>query len=416
MRGWVLALALSACAPSPGNADDVCAAEFAEDPIDPDVRTIGVQVPDDAGGSVHVDVRWPAAVPPAASWPVALLVHGAWDAAGTPLGPASIRPDVNAGSGLVGLHLDLPGPGRTGGTDDRRGALSRAAVAAALRWAGGTTTDTGGCTLAARTLGADPDDLYVIGTSNGGNLAVATLADPALDLPDLAGLVTWETPTSPQFATVELGADPSVYMPGTCTLTAAGIVCPIPADILVAPIVDGQPVVCFDRDGDDACGPGDVTVRGVEDPVSGLWMLSPTLTGALADRGLAVPGYADLATATAWWAERDAAGLAGALVAAQPDLPVLLLASEEDHVQTLADHPHVFGFGEALQAAGAAWTRLNPGVRWLPDNAGENQPNAPLTLADPVGVLLPEQVEDPAPGMLASAIRELAEHRSTGEW
>jgi hypothetical protein len=55
-------------------------------------------------------------------------------------------------------------------------------------------------------------------------------------------------------------------------------------------------------------------------------------------------------------------------------------------------------------------------VRWLPDNAGENQPNAPLTLADPVGVLLPEQVEDPAPGMLASAIRELAEHRSTGEW
>jgi hypothetical protein len=407
---------LAGCTEQPGDAGDVCAVEFQADTVDVGVRTIGVQIPLDDGGSVHVDARWPAtAAPEGDRWPVALLVHGAWDAAGTPLDRSSIRPDVAAG--LVGLALDLPGNGRTDGDNDHRGSGSRAAVAAVLRWAAGEARDLGGCTLADRTLSADPDALYVIGASNGGNLAVATLADPALDLPPVAGLVTWETPASAQFVNVELGAARTFYEAGSCTFAPDdGITCAIPTDELIAPLAGGAPVVCFDQDGDGACGDADVVIKGVLDLASGLTMLSPTLLAAAEARGLDLPGYADLATANEWWAERDASRLATALVDAQPDLPVMLLASEEDHVQTLVDHPHVFGFGEGLQAAGARWTRLNPGTDWLPDAAGENAPDAPLTLADPTGVLLPEDVENPATGLLAAAIFELVDRYADGEW
>ena len=113
---------------------------------------------------------------------------------------------------------------------------------------------------------------------------------------------------------------------------------------------------------------------------------------------------------------RDAARLAGALVAAQPELPILLLASATDHVQTLPDHPHVFGLGEALQGAGAAWTRLNPGTAWLPELSEENPPNAPLRLDDPTGSLVSEAAEEPLAELLAAAVLELSERHQTGEW
>ncbi len=413
-RALAFALLLAACRGPSGEADDLCRAEHLQDEIEDGARTLGVQIPDEAGGSVHAEVRWPEATAGADGWPIALFLHGAWDPVGTPVDRASMRVDV--GAGVVDLHLDLPGNGGTTGTNDRRGAASRAAVATVLRWAAGERLDSGGCTLPDRVPGVATDDLYVIGTSNGGNLAVATLADTSLSLPAVAGLVTWETPAGPPFTNVELGADPTVYTPGTCAFTAAtGIVCEMPGERLVETTGD-TPTLCFDLDDDRACGADDVTVRGADDPVTGLVMLSPGLVEAATSRGLALDGYADAETALAWWAERDAARLASALVESQPELPVMLLASEIDHVQTLADHPHVFGLGEALQGAGAAWTRLNPGRDWLPRLPEENAPNAPLRLADPSAALVPEESEEPASALLTAAVLELSDRRRTGDW
>ncbi|MDP2315412.1 MAG: hypothetical protein Q8P41_21115 [Pseudomonadota bacterium] len=408
-------LLLAACGGDAGEADDLCRAERLVDPVDLGVWTVGVQVPDDADGSVHADVRWPdVGDEPQAGWPIALVLHGAWDPAGTPIDRGSMRVDVTAG--LVDIHLDLPGNGRTSGTNDRRGAASRAAVAAVLRWAAGEALDTGGCSLADRIPGGDPDRLYVVGTSNGGNLAMATLADPALDLPPVAGLVAWETPAGPQFTNVELGATPSVYTPGSCAFApASGTTCEMPVERLIE-VGGGTPTLCFDVDEDAACGERDVTVRGVEDLDTGLMMLSPTLRAAADERGLTLPGYASVETSVAWWAERDGSRLAAPLVAAQADLPVMLLASEADHVQTLADHPHIYGLGEALQAAGAAWTRLNPGADWLGETTGENAPNMPLQLADPRGSLLSEAAEEPTVTLLAAAVLELSDRSQTGDW
>lgn len=409
-----LAVSAVACRGPGGEADDLCRAEHLPDAIEDGARTLGVQVPDDAGGSVHAEVRWPEDPGGEDGWPIVLVLHGAWDPVGTPVDRSTMRVDV--GRGLVDIHLDLPGNGGTTGTNDRRGAASRAAVATVLGWAAGDRLDSGGCALPDRVPRADPDSLYVLGSSNGGNLAVATLADPMLSLPHVAGLVTWETPAGPPFTNVELGADPTVYTPGTCAHTASsGIVCEMPGERLVETSGD-SPVLCFDLDGDGGCDANDVVVRGAEDPATGLVMLSPGLVEAATAKGLALVGYADAETALAWWAERDAARLAGALVAARPELPVMLLASEVDHVQTLADHPHVFGLGEALQGAGAAWTRLNPGRDWLAGLGEENAPNAPLRLADPRGALVPEEAEEPATALLTAAILELSDRRRTGDW
>ncbi len=403
------------CEASPAEADDGCAAEFQPDPNDADVRTIGVQVPLEGGGSVQADLRWPESRDPGATWPVAILLHGAWDPAGTPLEPRSIRPRVT--EGIVGIHMDFPGNGRTDGVNDHRGAASRASVAAVLQWAAGAIRDRGGCTLAERVPGTDPGALYLVGTSNGGNLAAATLAEEGVALPPVSGLIVWETPAGPQFANVEFGTANSVYTAGTCLLTdETGIVCALPPERLITAGTGSATRLCFDRDDDGDCGDADVTVAGVDDGATGLRYLSPTLTEAAAIAGLELSGYADATAADAWWAERDAARLAPRLVTAQPELPVMILASEADHVQTFPDHPHVYGLGEALQRAGAAWTRLNPGQAWLPSAHDENAPNIPLTLANPTASLLAEDAENPTDALLAAAVRELYERSVSGEW
>jgi alpha-beta hydrolase superfamily lysophospholipase len=408
-------LLLLACAAHESWLDEPCAAEFVSDPVDKGVRTMSTQLPDASGAlSLHVQLRWPERAPGEAErWPVSVVLQGGWNQQGTPVDTSTTRLDVS--EDLVEIHLDLPGNGLSGGENDRRGADSRAAVATALAWAAGRVEDAGSCTPARRTFAADPDDLYVVGTSNGGNLAAATLADASLDLPPLHGLVLWETPAGPQFVNVELGTDPTVYEAGTCALDAdSAIRCAYPASRLAwSPDPPVDP--CFDLDDNGRCGDADVTIHSTEDPVSGLRFLSPWVTADLAAAGAPLDGFADPVTSDTWWSVRDAARAAPALVAAQPDLPVLLLASEEDHIQRLVDHPHVFGLGEALQAAGAAWTRLNPGSTWLGDGP-DNAPDAPLRLGEGATGLLTEDEETPLSEALSAAVHELSERQSTGDW
>ena len=104
------------------------------------------------------------------------------------------------------------------------------------------------------------------------------------------------------------------------------------------------------------------------------------------------------------------------MIAAWPDLPVLLLGSDEDHVQSAADHPQIHGWGEALQSSGAAWTRLNPGRRWLPILAGENAPNAPMSLQGDGLRLLTEEEEVQLEDVLAASVLELSDRTRSGDW
>jgi alpha-beta hydrolase superfamily lysophospholipase len=397
-------LALSACTSAKETADSgACGTTYEADPREADARTFATDVPG-AEGTIRVQARLPEQDGDAdTAWPIAVVIHGAWDAAGTPVAEGSATVAVTGGR--LAVHFDLPGNGSaTLGTDDRRGAVGRSVVQNVLRWAAGELEDVSGCTLSDR-LPAARGPLVLVGASNGGNLALATLADPALELPPLAGALTWETPAAPAFVTVQWGRRDALYTPHTCVFDALSVVtCDMPVELLA---VSGSGEPCFDRTG-DGCTDDDVRLQGVLDPVSRKKMLAPELLEAIAGRGLRTRGYASADRARVWWAERDASQAAAAAVRNHPTLPFLLVASASDHVLPYPDHPHVHALGESLQTAGAAWVRLNPGRAWLRDARGENAPELRFSLTTGEGRLLTEDEEQPLEEALAAGVDELA--------
>lgn len=398
----------SGCRHGGGAADDVCSFEFQADDVSKAGRSVGTMIADDDGDyQIHVVVRWAEDMGDDGTAPIGVTLQGGWDHEGTPV--LGEDPHLDTANPVVDIHLDLPGAGLSGGTNDRRGPLATAAVASVLRWAHGDGVDFGGCGLQDRIPAANPDDLYIIGASNGGNLAYSVLTDDTVDIPPIAGLVTWETPAAATFVNVELGDNPSVYAPGSCTFTStSGLLCPFPAEELVSLPGEQVSTLCFDLDADGGCDEAsDVIVHGSEAKETGELMLSPALRQAADDAGLTLAGYGSLADADAWWLYRDASRRVDMLVARWPELPVMLIGSETDHViDTWTDHPHVHGLGEALQSAGAFWTRLNPGSRWLPENTTVNAPDLPLSLAGDDGRMLTEDVEDPLEIPLTAADRK----------
>jgi dienelactone hydrolase len=401
------AIGLGLCACDDPAEETPCTRAWASSDIGDGSRSLSTFL-DGEAGDVHVQLLAPDNEASAPGWPVVVVIHGAWDAAGTPIGPHTNT--VAVGSGLVALHLDLPGGGHSDGFDDRRGPAARSAVATAMQFASGATEDQSGCTILDREPGADATRVYLLGVSNGGNLAAATLADRALDLPEVGGLVTWETPTFPQAVNVELGNGPTVYEPGLCELGDAGVQCSFDTSLA---LVD-TPLVCLDLGADSACDrETDVVVQGARDPATGLLALSVPFREALGPEPVDL--YDSAEAAAAFWPERDAVALAEALVQAQPELPIIVVASEDDHVLRWSDHPHVVGWVQALQHAGASWVRVNPGADWI-DAAGENAPGAPFRLGAAPPRYLAEDEESPLGATLAAAIEELAERQRNASW
>jgi len=411
-------LALVGCRQGTGSADDVCSFEFSEDPLAKDGRTVGTMVQaDDGQYELHVVVRWAKEMGDPGTAPVGITLQGGWDQQGTPVTADTTRLDTT--QPIVDIHVDLPGAGLSGGTNDRRGPIAAAAVAAVLRWASGDGVDSGGCHLSDRVPAANVDDLYLVATSNGGNLAYSVLTDDSLSYPPVSGLLTWETPVAAMFANVELGNSPSVHDPDTCSWEPTnGVVCEFPADELIAVNAGGAAQLCFDLDDDGTCvEENDVVVHGTENKENGEIMLSPTLRSAVADQGLDVRGFASQEDVDAWWLYRDAGRRTELFVERNPDLPVMILGSEVDHViDTWTDHPHLHAIGQALQASGAFWTRLNPGATWLRENTDANPPNLPLSLEGDDATLLPEEVEDPLEGALTAGVFELSDRTASGDW
>jgi hypothetical protein len=100
----------------------------------------------------------------------------------------------------------------------------------------------------------------------------------------------------------------------------------------------------------------------------------------------------DLAETTAYWAERDP-GVAGmqAALAHHPDLRVMVLGTQINHVESPADHPEVFTAWNNLQ--GAHFLRLNPDAAYLPRD-GELPAGTPANYLVMLRSLIPEQIND----------------------
>ncbi len=358
-------------------------------------------------GSLPAELRWPESGGDGA--PVAVFIPGSFHASVVPVGAGTPQADLE--QAVVTVHVDLAGDGWADGIDDRRGEVAREAVALALRYAACDAKDSDGLCPRDR-VGARSDLTLLVGHSNGGNLAVATLGDSALDLPPVAGLVTYETPAGASFVNVEYGAGGAAYLEGSCTLGEGGIDCPFTAPT-AALDAEGQKA-CADLDADGVCAPPEAAVGGSTDPVTGLRALSPQLRAMLDDAGVDAPGFDSVVAARDYWAERDAAQLAPAMARHSP-VPTVFLATEEDHVLVgLLDHPHVYGLYERLRAEGL-WVRLNPGADWTAFE-DENEPGEAFGLSNPAGWLTPEEGGESMQSLFSAALRELTDRSDSGSW
>ncbi len=99
---------------------------------------------------------------------------------------------------------------------------------------------------------------------------------------------------------------------------------------------------------------------------------SAALTQALRDNGALSLGNwpANLATpeeATEWWAFRVTPPAYPALAQKTPDLKVMLLFSQEGHIQPLPDAPQIHQAYDGFYHTAGLWTRLNPDAAYLPE-------------------------------------------------
>ena len=368
--------------------------------------------------------------------PAAVFAHGSWSTNHVPLEKDSSR--ILTGQGVASVYFNLPGgqgDQASAGENDRRGPEARAALALVLRYAAGEVADTQDCTLSDRVPEGTSGDLVLAAFSNGGNLAWATLADDSLDLPELIGVASFETPSAGQFVVVEPGSVSRVsplYEEGSCRLDDNNaIVCDfdysdLSWDGLASPATDGQLFVDVDGDGrftDEV----DFPLGSVWDPVTEAWTQSLPATEAASSAGVLPPNRVSPESAATFWETREAPRAMGAAVARFPDLASIEVGTEVDHVlQGATDHPHVTGMIAAMAEAGVPWRRLNPDssyARAVVGLSGSSWEFVELPANTEVSVGDPDAPMEPAPEgevgsnhYITAAVVELLDRGHWGVW
>lgn len=403
-----------------------------------------VQVPSDAApdGGVAVRVFHPASdearYPHGA--PVVVHVPGGHD-------PGQLYADAGplaaAHAGVIEIQFMMPGgvghDAASGGVYDHRGPDCQQALVDVLRYASGELADLDGQRLTDRVPFA-ADNLGLLAISHGGNLALTTLA--AHDTP-VDWLVAEESPVGDQFVVVELGGvggplNP-FYEPGSCETAT----CPLPdlparlewdpdvtapmTDPSTGGIVEQVGQLYVDLDGDGSLGEADLWLRGVPGPgpdglrIPKAYLSTELVAGVGAEasrlfadwpRWLGTP-----AETTDFWLDRDGSFAFEGVYDRHPELLIIAVASDMDHVQGQPDHPHIRSQLMGAHDAGL-WYRLNPDAAYLaavtdepedvfPDNAANHVPPYPGIAA----WLLPDRFDGRA---AAAAVLELADRTDAG--
>ena len=340
--------------------------------------------------------------------PVVVVVDGGW-------GPGDL--DLYAPLSEAGyVVVDPTFPGATGdgwrndGEDDLRGADSLAALASVVRYASGDLADADGTLLRERVPHASPDNLGVFGRSNGGNAAIAAIAEHGLA--QVRWLVVWESPVGDQYVTLELNDNP-YYVPGTCGvrtcpwdgLTEALVHDP---DAVVERVLSDDELhavpgaIGLDLDGDGALTPDDRVFLGIVGPSDPLQLYpSVELSEAIDAAGLPRPAWLPPhAEVDAFWALRDGSRSVAAAHQVAPDLFVLHVGGVADHMQDSPDYPHARSHIEAWLEAGHTRVRLNPDPSCLARLTGLDKSSFPDNgLGEPVpwpgtaATMLPAEVD-----------------------
>jgi len=339
--------------------------------------------------------------------PVVVISPGGWEGGSLALQGS----EIFLQEGFVVLTFLFPGSGppdlHSDGIYDERGDLCQQALRDCLLFATGEMRDSLGRNLDQIVGGMTrPDLVGILALSNGGSIAVTTLARYGDEIPPLAFLTGWESPTSDQvlgveFGTHELDPDPLDDFDGDgvtdndvlngafmsydfpqCMMHYDRIRFDPDATVFSRGIPVAQGLFFFDNDGDGryttsnpATGSTDTNGNGALDPwedypLAGIShdlpgggecrVLSRAATAAAEAVVSSWPShYATAAESSSFWAIRDAAELFPAAMQAQPALAGMSLFSRRDHVQSSIFHEHVHHWVDGFLEAGH-WHRLNP--------------------------------------------------------
>ena len=359
---------------------------------------------------------------PAQDWPTPMVVfvQGGWGS--DPLPITQTDPQLRSDLGFSVLYLELP-------TEDRRGAASRAALAAGLRHASSLGAPMAGCPSS-----NDPEQrvpVLLAGFSNGGNLAWATLADPDQNLPPIAGIATFETPPSSQFVALDPG---SLTRPNDrfdaddCHVENSEIVC----EIDYTPLIAGTAADCGGQDGclaidanhDGVINAPEFVLGVLNDPGSGMRVASIQATALAQTTGVLPDDFMDTDAVNAFWAARVGADILKAAAARHPDLAAIVTGTEGDHMLTSLTRPvHLTAFAQAIAQAGTRWIRLHPDAEYMRAMHGDvlpwrdNPANDGTDLSDPMLTAEPEETHDVHPtDYLNAAVLELIDRSTSGDW
>ncbi len=371
----------------------------------------------------------------------------------------SLSPPRGAGlEGFVYVTFLFPG-GRfenriSAGTYDHRGINSIKALRDVILFAAGQKQDSQGRTIE-KLLKVRPlsENLGLLTLSNGGSIAVATLALYGEGLTQVKYMIDWENPSNGQVVTTDPGPGANIDCPPTqgrpnlgarqrfanpyyrgfgsivLEMDYSRIAYETNSDRL---FFDGNKNGKLDTITDsNGCRSTD-TNRNAKLDTDEDYVYSPLPYSGPGEKkhySLEVIRAArDTKLFSAWpatidtpdesdkfWEIRDAARLYDGLAQKRPDLKLMILASVEDHVQTVLGKPHIRQPFEACMR-NKMWVKLNPtpsqvtkiDARWqsrtdLPNNAINGAPADWNNYA----YAYPESIPDAI--FYAAAVREMAE-------
>ena len=336
--------------------------------------------------------------------------------------------------GLIHVSYLWPGVSADGqssdGEWDHGGETAIAALRDVIRFAAGDLTDTQGRDLAA-VAGVPVADMPVgmYAFSHPGLAAVTVLSLYGPQLSRVGWLVTRENPSMEAFSAVELGhfeGDERVLNP-LYNYERDYQSTDIPIDYSSARFSTERDAPYFDIDGSGDISEGDYVLGKRQPRMFGKRYYSRQLTAAMAANGVPEGWPEDVATveeANAVWPFRsNSVQRYASLAQAAPQLHVMIVFSERQHVQPLPDCPNIHQAWDGFRGAGL-WTRINPdasyGAAVVPEVAWtERDANAEISSeqwADALSMGHPASVPGAGQRAAKAALAEMADRMKAEQW
>lgn len=387
-------------------------------------ENIDVTLPSEASDATGLAVRvtLPATPRYVDGAPIAIFVPGGGDA-----DAYRIRDHA---SGVVEITFAFPSGEldgrRSGGTADARGPLALRALADVVEYALGRTRDADGRLL--RELAPYPlrhEDLGLAGWSRGGDAVINSLARYPEQTRGVAWIVNHESPAFDSAMTGEItvkqgaAASAADYVPGTCALLACQVLHP---SLRWEANTRTGGSLYLDRNGN---GREEMTTEpaipafllpGTTKRVFPLSAVEAAASGNVFGSTWS-SAVATLDEAREFWAWRDARSNLAALLQHHGSIAAILHATETDHAQSAADHPHVALVYNTFQIGGLRWVRMNPD-RAYTQGIAANLPDNPANSALPSDFSswrIPEASSSDTL-IVNAAIHELSDRVRAGRW